>query len=481
MIQLRFLKPILFLFILFASFHLFYDVVYENHLGEGTDSDVLYPYLFARDLWTGGWTAVRGWNLPPCTTLFPDLVLSILTYPIFTSVDSHLFVFGFFAFCAPFAFARSLGLAKRFSYLVSLGFLLFAGLDPNQLGQFFFPSFHAMTFLFATWTLYELEHWNPKQTKVWIRFLFLMTLVWISEYWYFVNIAPYLCFFAVVRLRRQSVGPLSLCLVGFFAAKGISRGFRLLGIGIIGTNNLNLTTTITSSFSQLFSHPDRIWYGLKLSITNNSLLSEWMYWYLVIGCMYLIFLMIQQKGKDFFVELFLFLSPCLTVVFLYLLQIEPNIRYLYFLPFGVFYFSFRIVERIPLVRFGIPIVIVFGCFLFYLGKHSELMAQIKVGEEKRNQRLECLSEFDPNLPGAATYWPIKYSYAFTEKRWTLVPFTNEGVYYPWVANTSWDGTDKDQTFDSFRWGITESKTNLEIWKDVTLVKECAGWYFFRRN
>ncbi|MCG6150678.1 hypothetical protein [Leptospira bandrabouensis] len=477
----RNLKPVLILLILFGSFHLFYDVIYENHLGEGTDSDILYPYLFARDFWTGGWEGVRGWNLPPCTTIFPDLIYAILAYPIVSSIYWFHLVFGFLVFCLPYALARSLGLAKRFSYLVSLGFFMFAGLDPNQLGQFYFPSFHAMTFFFVIWTLFELDHWNPKKGKVWFRFLLLMTLVWVSEYWFFINFSPFLIFYALVRLRWQSVGPLSMGFVGYHLAKYIGKGLRWLGIGTMGSDNLSHLTKLMNTFHSILIDPNSVWQTLVHSVSNQEVLSEWFYWYLVIGSLFVLLSLFRNQGKDFFLDFVFYLSPLISIFILYTIQIEPNIRYFYILPFGILYFSFRLLERIPFIRFGIPIVLVFGCFWYYLGKHSELTTMVKAGETKRNHRLECLSEFDPNLPGAATYWPIKYSYAFSHQKWTLVPFTKDGLYYPWVANSTWDGNLKNQSFVSFSWGVTESKENLENWKGVRLVKACEGWYFFRRN
>lgn len=479
--NVRNLKPILFLLVLFASFHLFYDVVYENHLGEGTNSDVLYPYLFARDLWTGGWEGIRGWNLPPCTYLFPEIILAVLFYPVISSVYGFHLVFGFLSFVLPFFFAKQLGLPKRYSYLVALGFLILVGFDPNLFGQFYLPGFHAMIFFFATWTLYELEHWNFRNGKHWFRFFFLMTMVWVSEYWFFVNIAPFLVLYAIVHLRWKSLGPLSMGFVGYYLAKSIGKGLRWLGIGTMGTDNLQLLTKLKEISFTFFHDPFSLWLGLKESVTRQPNLSEWFYWYLVIGGLYGLLTLFRKNGKELFLELVFYLSPFFTIFFLYSIQMKPNIRYLYFLPFGILYFSFRLVERMPLVRFGIPIVLMIGCFWFYLGKHTELVAKVKAGETQRNQRLECLLEFDPKIPGAATYWPIKYSYTFSENKWTLVPFTKAGVYDTWIANTSWDGDFKNQTFDSFSWGVTESKENLANWKGVRLVKECEGWYFFQRN
>ncbi|TGL23803.1 hypothetical protein EHQ46_01350 [Leptospira yanagawae] len=479
--RFQFLKPLFFLSVIFASFHLLYDVIYENHLGEVTDSDVLYPYLFARDFWTGGFAGIRGWNLPPCTYLFPEIVLAILLFPVIPSVYGFHLVFGFFSFVLPFFLARQLGMPKRYAYSISLGFFVLAGLHPNSFGQFYLPGFHAMVFFFAIGTLYELEHWNPKKGKVWFRFLILMTLVWVSEYWFFVQFVPYLFLYAIIRMGWKSFGPTFICLVGFYLAKAVAKVLRLMGIGTIGTDNVYLLSQLKGIGHLLVSDPNSLWKGIVQSFENQDLFSQWIDWYLVIGVLFVILFVFRNNRKDFFLEFVFYLSPFITLVFLYTIQVEPNIRYLYFLPFGILYFSFRILERIPFLRWIFPIVLVIGCFWYYLGKHTELVSLVKAGETKRNHRMECLSQFDPNLPGAATYWPIKYSYTFSDQNWNLVPFTKDGVYYPWIANSSWDKDFKNQTFDSFGWGVTESKENLADWKDVRLVKECEGWYFFQRN
>ncbi|TGM46730.1 hypothetical protein EHQ92_02055 [Leptospira biflexa] len=476
--RFRAFKSLFFLGILFASFHLFYGVIYENHLGEGTDSDVLYPYLFARDIWMG---TGMGWNLPPSTTLFPDIILSILLYPITGSVESFHLIYGFFVFLLPFAFAQSLGLKKTNSYLVSLGFLVLAGLDPNQLGQFFFPSFHGMTFLFAAWVLYELKHWKEKGKHQSIRFLFLMTMIWLSEYWFFVNIAPFLFVLVWIRLGWKSLVPFGMTLFGFFLSKIFAKGFSFFGIGIIKTESFELIPKLKSSLLLMIQNPSQSLEGILASITKDPLIYQWWERYLVIGIVFLMITSFRFFERNHWKDFLFFLSPFVTIVFLYLFQIEPNIRYLYILPFGFLYFSFRLMELNLWFQKIFPTFILVALFIFYLGKHSDLITKIKSGEAKRTHRIECLMDFDPNVPGASSYWPIKYIYTFSDKKWTLVPFTKDGVYYPWVANTTWDGSWKDQPFPSFPWGVTESKENLQIWPGVELVKECEGWYFFQRK
>ncbi|TGL08322.1 hypothetical protein EHQ43_04560 [Leptospira bouyouniensis] len=478
--QIRWFKPFFFLLVLFASFHLFYDVIYENHLGEGTDSDVLYPYLFAKDVWNG---KVSGWNLPPSTTLFPDGMICILLYPLTGSVYSFHLVYGFFVFLLPFIFAKSLGLSNSLSTLTSLGFLILAGLDPNQLGQFYFPSFHGMTFILAAWALMEIERWNdenkefPKQ----IRFLFLMTMIWISEYWFFVNLAPFLFLYGLVRLRWKIIIPIGSTLLGFFIAKLITKGFRTFGIGTIGTESFELIPKLKILLTLLFQNPIQSFDGILISSTKNPFINVWWERYLVFGFLFFILSIFHISKKNIGKEFLFFLSPFFTMVFLYGFQIEPNIRYLYILPFGTLYFLFRSIELFPWFRKIIPVLILVGLFIFYLSIHSDLITKIKTGESRRTNRLTCLEAFNPHIVGAATYWPIKYIYAFSNQKWTLVPFTKDGTYYPWVANTSWDGESNNLSFSSFVWGVTDSKENLEIWKGVELVKECEGWYFFQRN
>lgn len=135
---------------------------------------------------------------------------------------------------------------------------------------------------------------------------------------------------------------------------------------------------------------------------------------------------------------------------------------------------------IPLIRSFATLALFIGIVFLYNERYPLLANAIKEGETKRAHKLECLSEFDEKVPGAATYWPIKYIYVFSDRDWTLVPFTKEAVYYPWISNRTWDKGLGEKPFGEFSWGITESKENLNLWKGVRLAGECEGWYFYRR-
>ncbi|EMY61954.1 hypothetical protein [Leptospira terpstrae] len=477
--KFRNLKPILILLVLFGTFHLFYDAIYENHLGEGTDSDVLYPYLFARDFWTG--VGIRGWNLPPSSSLFPEVVLAILVYPIFSSVGSFHFAFGFFFFTIPFYLAKALGIKNQKAYLFSLGFLSMAGVLPNSLGQFFYPSFHAITLLFAAYILYEIHRWDSKNRFQIVRFLLVFSFLWISEYWFFVNIAPFLLVYAVVRLQRKSIEPIGLVLLGFGLGKVWQLGLKNLGIGIFTPKELPTMDRIHSAFD-LFSKDANVWIaGVIESITKHPLLADWFYIYLVLCMLYILFLFLRLELKNRFLDLALLISPFLSVIALFIFQIEPNFRYLYFLPFCILFLIFRMVAMFPLLRSVATLVFFLGIVFYYNERYPLLAKAIQEGQAKRAHRMECLSEFDSAIPGSSTYWPVKYSYAYSDKKWTLVPFTKEGIYYPWVSNRTWDKGLGQKPFETFPWGITETKEHLDLWKDVHLVKECEGWYFYRRQ
>lgn len=478
--KFRNIKPILILLVLFGTFHLFYDAIYEHHLGEGTHSDIFYPYLFARDFWVGGLAGVRGWNVPPCSYVFPEMVLAILVYPLLKSVYWFHWIFGFLSFVMPFYLAKALGLKKNKSYLFSLGFLAIAGMIPNSLGQFFLPAFHAMTFLFAAYTLYEINHWDSKNRIQILRFLLMISLVWISEYWYFVNIAPFLLVYVVVHLRKQSIYPIGLVILGFVLGKIWQKGIQTLGIGIFTSKELPTMDRIHSAKTLILKDPNSWMSGVIDSITKHPLFVDWFYFYIILCIIYILFLFLRLEVKKRFLDLVLLLSPFLSVIALFIFQIEPNFRYLYFLPFCIFFLVFRLVEMFPFVRSVASITMFIGIVFFYNEKYPLLAKAIQDGEAKRTLRLECLSKFDPEIPGAATYWPIKYSYAFSDKNWTLVPFTKEGIYYPWISNKTWDKGLGAKPFEKFTWGITETKEHLDLWKGVRLVQECEGWYFYRR-
>ncbi|MBM9592555.1 hypothetical protein JWG41_19395 [Leptospira sp. 201903075] len=476
----RNLKPILILLVLFGTFHLFYDAIYENHMGEGTHSDIFYPYLFARDFWVGGWAGVRGWNVPPCSYLFPEMILAVFLYPVLKSVYWFHWAFGFLSFVMPFYLAKALGLKNNKAYLFSLGFLAIAGVMPNSLGQFFLPAFHAMTFLFAAYTMYEIHRWDSKNRTQGLRFLIMISLVWVSEYWYFVNIAPFLLVYAIVRLRKQSIYPIGLVVLGFGLGKIWQKGIQSLGIGIFTSKELPTMDRIRVARDLISKDPNSWIHGVIESITKHPIFADWFYWYLVLCIIYILFLFLRLELKKQFLDLVFLLSPFLSVIALFIFQIEPNFRYLFFLPFCIFFLIFRLVSMLPLVRSVATLVLFLGLVFFYNEKYPLLAKSIQEGEAKRAHRLECLSEFDPKVPGAATYWPIKYTYAFSDKNWTLVPFTKEGIYYPWISNRTWDKGLGDKPFTSFSWGITETKEYLDLWKGTRLVKECEGWFFYRR-
>ncbi|PJZ47190.1 hypothetical protein [Leptospira brenneri] len=478
--KLRNIKPVLILLILFGTFHLFYDAIYEYHLGEVTNSDIFYPYLFARDFWVSGWRGLSGWNLPPSSYLFPEVVLAILVYPVLKSVYSFHFAFGFLSFVMPFYLAKALGLKKNKSYLVSLGFLACAGVMPSTLGQFFLPGFHAMIFFFAAYTLYEIHRWDFKNRVQIFRFLLVSSLLWISEYWYFVNIAPFLLVYTVVHLRKKAIFPIGLMALGFGLGKLWQQGIKSLKIGIFTSKDLPTIDRIHSAFHTI-SKDSQSWIsGLVDSITKHPLFSEWFYWYIVLCIIYILFLFLRLEFKKQFLDLVFLLSPFFTVIALYIFQIEPNYRYLYFLPFCIFFLIFRLVAMLPLVRSIATLVLFLGIVFFYHEKYPLLATAIQDGEAKRTHRLKCLSEFDDKIPGASTYWPIKYIYAFSDKNWALVPFTKDGVYYPWISNRTWDKGLGEKSFETFTWGIQESKEDVVKWKGAELAKECEGWFFYRR-
>ncbi|TGM63753.1 hypothetical protein EHQ94_13990 [Leptospira meyeri] len=478
--KIRNLKPVIVLLLLFGAFHLFYDAIFENHLGEVTDSDILYPYLFARDFWIGGWDGVRGWNLPPCSSLFPEILLSIFIYPFVNSVYWFHWVFGFFYFVMPYVLAKTLGVSNKISYLFSLGFLTIAGVLPNNLGQFYFPGFHAVIFIFAAYTIYEIQNWDSKNRIQSFRFLLVLSLIWISEYWFFIHIAPFLLVYTIVRLQKKSIFPIGLTLLGFGFGKVWQQGLRFSGIGIFTSKELPTMNRIQSAKDLILKDPSSWVSSLMETVTKHPLFSDWFKWYTILCLAYIIFSLFRSKGKDFYLELVLLLSPYVTIIALFIFQIELNFRYLYFLVFCIFFLLYRLISFLPILRTVAGFVVFLGIVFFYNDRYPTLTQNVKEGEAKRLHRMDCLSHFDPLVPGASTYWPIKYSYAFSNKNWTLVPFTKEGIYYPWVSNRTWDKGLEQKSFTEFFWGVTETKDHLDLWKGVRLVKECEGWYFYRR-
>ncbi|MDF3818569.1 hypothetical protein P3G55_01580 [Leptospira sp. 96542] len=468
---------LLLLFGFFYVFEIHFQTIYEYHLGFVTNSDVLYPYLFAKDIWEG---TIRGWNFPPSTCLFPDSLLNILLFPITKDVYRSFFLFGFYAFAITFFAARSLGLKNKNSLFLSLAFLLFAAELPDSLGQYVMPSFHISIFLFLAYFLYESKHWNSKKPFHWFRMTLVFTLLWLSEYWFFVHLGFFVVWIFWKQMGKQIWIPTLLMLIGFFITKSIQNYLRSLDIGMFTAKELPTIERIQTATNLIFNDPISFFTATWQSITQHPVLWPWFQTFLILFVMlfiYAIWFAKTEKPKNLIV---LCLSPFITIFALKVFQIEPNFRYLYILAFLDLFLGLYFISKIPLLRRSFPIIAFIGFVVFSASKTHERLEYISTGEKKRKHRIQCLETFDPKEPASTTYWPTKYSYTFSKLPYTLVPYTKEGIYYPWVSNKHWDKGLGSKPMEFYSWGITETKEHLTLFPNVQLVKECEGLYFYKR-
>ncbi len=159
-----------------------FEVIYEYHFGIVTNSDALYPYLFAKDLWTIG---IAGWNVPPSTSFFPDIVLSILVYPLASSTFRFYLILGLFFYLLPGLLSSKFGLYKSLGPLVSFVFLLLAAEFPSTIGQFYLPGFHTSVFYLFFLSLSILDKKEISSTKLSVYLILLFSFAFASEQLFF--------------------------------------------------------------------------------------------------------------------------------------------------------------------------------------------------------------------------------------------------------------------------------------------------------
>ncbi len=457
-----------------------YESIYYYHFGEVTNSDALYPYLFIQDF-NESPSFSKGWLTPPSHCFFPDLIffyaILIFTKDIFLT---H-YLFAFFCFLSVLFLFRSLGLPRSVGLVVALVLLRLGEYFPSSWGQFFLPSFHGTEFFLIGLVIYTLRKNEMSIFKFSIPFGIILAVSIHSELWFLVHSLIPICFYF---LKKTKFNPKQL-----LTASGTSILFYFLllktqsqlGMGSYLPKQFPLKDYLKRSFHELsFSPLDYI--GDLLSLTKLLPLNDIFMPAFVIMIFILVFDF--TKGRVQTKDWILPLGFISSVLFIKLSGLEPNARYFYFLPISCIALFFTKISSYPFLRKAISYLCLIS-LIFYshqFWQNDFIKKKTELSRSKHERRLHCVTETSSawgNQPGASTYWPVKYLRAFSDSAVKLVPFTPDGIYYPWVHNTNWDLPEVKPAPDLFSWGIVAKNESTLFGKPAIQRVECEDWALIR--
>ncbi len=366
---------------------------------------------------------------------------------------------------------------------------------PDSWGQFYLPTFHATEFFLVFCFLVLLK--KDKMNRFWFVALFgsLLGLSLFSELWFLVHSGLILLAFFLFSGKHTFAKIAASLLFGFLIYKLIFVSFQKYGFLVYLPRQFPAKDLILKGINELRLDP---FSKINLLFSQKTDLPLYKYFfpaYLILSFLFLVSLFRnlhlsrKEEKKSNRLELLYFcIVPLLSLVFLILVSIEFNARYIYALPLACFVLFFSLLKRLKPVYWAFSWILLIGILLPSHRYFPDPVTQnfIQTGKEMRKERLECISlawEKWGKLPGASYYWPVKFSYAFSKEPIRLVPFTPDGIYYPWVHNRNWekDLTSLEPKF--FSWAVADKKDkvwNLKI-KDTL---PCSHWDavgFFRSS
>ncbi|TGL60212.1 hypothetical protein EHQ58_06845 [Leptospira ognonensis] len=474
------LLRLLFLALLFWFLQPSFDAIYYYHFGEVTNSDALYPYLFVKDF-NLSHTLVNGWVTPPSHCLFPDLIVIYILSKFTSNIYLIHFGFAFFCFFSVIFLLRALGHSRSVGLVAALLFLRIGEMFPQSWGQFFLPSFHGTEFLLLGVSLNILKF---KETLSYRRSLllgFVFALSVYSELWFLVHSFLPL---TLVCLVSERIRPNKILTA---VASGASFYYiflyfqRQTGIGSYLPKQFPLKESLKDAYTSLSQNPGDF-FGQLFSLSKNLPGNDFLLPLFAILFFLTIFQSLKYRNQlKFLILPFGFL---LSLIFVMISKIEPNARYFYFLPLScVSLFFFQLQAKPKMMKLISYIFLIGLIFVSHRYWTSEsIQAKINSGKNLQEQRISCaietLSQWGIS-PGAATYWPTKYLRAFSDAKLQLVPFTPEGIYYPWVHNLNWDKSHPSLLPNAFKWGIAVPGQNQLFGRTGIENIVCSDWLLMR--
>lgn len=454
--------------------------IYEYHFGIVTNSDALFPYLFAKDIWSVG---VKGWNLPPSSYLFPDLFLSGGIYPFTKTTFDFFQCFGFFLYFLPGYLSVRLGLHHSLGPLVSLAFFLLTSLFPATLGQFFLPGFHGSVFFILILYLVLLGPKTPINLNLGLKLVLLTSLTFLSEHLFWIQTGVLVVPLLIQKFSNQKRQLIAITILSFLLYFALLKLCEMLGLGITSISQFSpkqifLNFISVDGFIKAFD-----WFLLE---TSNPELQIWLGIYLVSTGLVFIFLWFRKKEKESLSIQLLSLSPLISILLLSIFSLSFNFRYLYFIvwiPVYLFFFALQYLQFKKLTLYIFTIV--FTLFFFYY-RSEPMRNQTQKGSRDRESRLACLDSLNQSSSLATSYWPTKYLRSFSKTEIHPVPFQGRGEYYHWIHNRSWDEGVHMKRIHEFPVLLLDQAGELEF-QNLLLnsnFKEsarCGNWKIFKQG
>lgn len=457
-----------------------FEVIYEYHFGIVTNSDALYPYLFAKDLWTIG---IAGWNVPPSTSFFPDIILSILVYPLASSTFRFYLILGLFFYLLPGLLSSKFGLYKSLGPLVSFVFLLLAAEFPSTIGQFYLPGFHTSVFYLFFLSLSILDKKEISSTKLSVYLILLFSFAFASEQLFFVQTATVLIPIYIQRFKKNTkllaFIPLGIC-IGTFALFKLCEFF---GLGVTSVLQFSPFSNIMNAIN--LEGLERIWNLWK----QEWIQTEFRFWfilYLILFSILIIFRRSFTEWKEYNRFVLLCLSPIVTLFLLSIYSLSFNQRYLYFLVWIPVFFSFFILQALRFKKSTIVLVFLLFCIGYFWSFKESQKILIQKGKLKREGRMRCFSTWDLNAEIASSYWPVKYLKVFSPVPVRIVPVSESGIYHHWIHNRTWDSKVFQKPLREYQFALVDVPTFHKYESILTSLgfssqRDCLDWKILQKQ
>lgn len=457
-----------------------FERIYSYHFGIVTNSDALYPYLFIKDF-SQSFEFVRAWITPPSHCFFPDLILIFFL----TKISSDIFVvhalFAFFCFLSVVYLMKKLGFSRGIGLVTALSFLKLGEYYPASWGQFFLPSFHGTEFFLLGLCISFVHKMNSRSFFPFLSFSFVLGLSVYSELWFLVHSLIPILFYFIFSSKRQIRDIILTILIAYLFYSLFIFLQKKTGIGSYQPKNFPISESLNRAYFDFVNNSKQTFELLFLK-QNSVPLSEYFlptFWILLF-----VTLVSSTTAPLLGRQLILPLGTILALIFLQIVKTETNPRYFYFLPASCIALFFFLIKDKPFLRklviFMSLLGLIFTSHRFWVEETTA--KQILLGKKYHEARLSCVTRNWKNwgeTPGASGYWPVKYMRAFSNGKIHLIPFTPEGIYYPWVHNLNWDKSTEFPRPTDLKWGIVPNDRSSLFGQEAVETSVCHDWKMIR--